>query len=174
MTEFKKEYGELPDFYAANFYENTLVMWEVIRRVIAEQLTAWGCIAHCHVNGESAFTEKTICQLALIDAQLSDIAGLELGNQLRQKCHGMNLGLILLTSIGHRGDAKLTEAAGFNAYLVKPVRQLDLRDAITAVYQAQQSGDLQGLITRHTLAEQRGHVSSQTYRRNNARSEQQP
>ena len=36
VTEFKKEYGEDPDFYAANFYENTLVMWEVIRRVLAK------------------------------------------------------------------------------------------------------------------------------------------
>ena len=36
VTEFKKEYGEDPDFYAADFYENTLVMWEVIRRVLAK------------------------------------------------------------------------------------------------------------------------------------------
>jgi ABC-type branched-subunit amino acid transport system substrate-binding protein len=34
VTEFQKKYGEKPDFYAANFYENTLVMWEVIRRVL--------------------------------------------------------------------------------------------------------------------------------------------
>jgi ABC-type branched-subunit amino acid transport system substrate-binding protein len=34
VTEFKKKYGDSPDFYAADFYENTLVMWEVIRRVL--------------------------------------------------------------------------------------------------------------------------------------------
>ncbi len=35
VAEFKKEHGgELPDFYAANFYENAFVMWEVIRRAI--------------------------------------------------------------------------------------------------------------------------------------------
>lgn len=34
VDEFKKAYGgDSPDFYAANFYENTLVMWEMIRRV---------------------------------------------------------------------------------------------------------------------------------------------
>ena len=32
----RREYGEDPDFYAANFYENMLVMWEVIRRVLAK------------------------------------------------------------------------------------------------------------------------------------------
>jgi branched-chain amino acid transport system substrate-binding protein len=35
VSEFVAEYGEEPDFYAANFYENALVMWEVMRRVIA-------------------------------------------------------------------------------------------------------------------------------------------
>ena len=36
VDEFKKAYGEDPDFYAANFYENTFVMWDVIRRVLAK------------------------------------------------------------------------------------------------------------------------------------------
>jgi branched-chain amino acid transport system substrate-binding protein len=34
LSEFKKEYKEDPDFYAANFYENTFVLWEVVRRVL--------------------------------------------------------------------------------------------------------------------------------------------
>ncbi len=36
VSTFQDKYGELPDFYAANFYENTLDMWEVIRRVLAK------------------------------------------------------------------------------------------------------------------------------------------
>jgi branched-chain amino acid transport system substrate-binding protein len=36
LSEFREEYGEDPDFYAANFYENTLAMWDVIRRVLAK------------------------------------------------------------------------------------------------------------------------------------------
>jgi branched-chain amino acid transport system substrate-binding protein len=34
VSEFKKEYKDDPDFYAANFYENMFVMWEVVRRVL--------------------------------------------------------------------------------------------------------------------------------------------
>ncbi len=35
VQEFQKEYGgDLPDFYAANFYENMFDLWEVIRRVL--------------------------------------------------------------------------------------------------------------------------------------------
>ncbi|MGH9134637.1 MAG: ABC transporter substrate-binding protein [Ilumatobacteraceae bacterium] len=36
VSEFVAEYGEDPDFYAANFYENAFVMWEVMRRVLAD------------------------------------------------------------------------------------------------------------------------------------------
>jgi ABC-type branched-subunit amino acid transport system substrate-binding protein len=36
VSEFVAAYGDEPDFYAANFYENALVMWEVMRRVIAK------------------------------------------------------------------------------------------------------------------------------------------
>lgn len=36
VEEFEAEYGEAPDFYAANFYEDTLAMWDVIRRVCAD------------------------------------------------------------------------------------------------------------------------------------------
>jgi branched-chain amino acid transport system substrate-binding protein len=36
VAEFNKAYGQDPDFYAANFYENTLVLWDVIRRVLAK------------------------------------------------------------------------------------------------------------------------------------------
>ena len=36
VDEFKSAYGDDPDFYAANFYENTFVMWDVIRRVLAK------------------------------------------------------------------------------------------------------------------------------------------
>jgi branched-chain amino acid transport system substrate-binding protein len=36
VSTFKEEYGEDPDFYAANFYESTLGMWDVYRRVVAK------------------------------------------------------------------------------------------------------------------------------------------
>jgi branched-chain amino acid transport system substrate-binding protein len=36
VSEFVAAYGEDPDFYAANFYENAFVMWECMRRVIAK------------------------------------------------------------------------------------------------------------------------------------------
>ena len=36
VEDFNADNGEDPDFYAANFYENAFVMWEVMRRIWAE------------------------------------------------------------------------------------------------------------------------------------------
>lgn len=35
-NEFQKAYGEAPDFYAANFYEGTFNVWDLMRRVSAK------------------------------------------------------------------------------------------------------------------------------------------
>lgn len=36
IDTFKAEYNQDPDFYAANFYENTFTAWELVRRVLAK------------------------------------------------------------------------------------------------------------------------------------------
>ncbi len=36
VDSYKKAYGVMPDFYAANAYENTLGFWDLIRRVLAD------------------------------------------------------------------------------------------------------------------------------------------
>jgi ABC-type branched-subunit amino acid transport system substrate-binding protein len=36
VREFKAAYGDAPDFYAANYYENTLDLWDIYRRVLAK------------------------------------------------------------------------------------------------------------------------------------------
>lgn len=36
VAEFQAAHGELPDFYAANYYEDGLGMWDIVRRVCAD------------------------------------------------------------------------------------------------------------------------------------------
>jgi branched-chain amino acid transport system substrate-binding protein len=36
VREFKAAYGDAPDFYAANYYEDTLDLWDIYRRVLAK------------------------------------------------------------------------------------------------------------------------------------------
>jgi two-component system, sensor histidine kinase and response regulator len=61
---------------------------------------------------------------------------------------------IMLTSAGHLGDATRCRELGISAYLVKPIRQLELLEAIcTALGAAPQ--EQAPLVTTHVLREQR-------------------
>jgi CheY-like chemotaxis protein len=62
--------------------------------------------------------------------------------------------IIVLTSMGQRGDAVRLTALGCSAYLLKPVRQQVLFDAVIAVL-TQKADPARRLVTRHVLSEQR-------------------
>jgi CheY-like chemotaxis protein len=68
--------------------------------------------------------------------------------------------LVMLTSVGRRGDAKVARDAGFSAYLLKPVRAIDMRDCLATIAHAKPLRIATELITRHSLAEARGSGSS--------------
>jgi PAS domain S-box-containing protein len=138
----------------------------VIQRVYSEQLVAWGCQVECCPSGEEAAVRlgRERFHVVLIDWHLPDQPGIELGRALRQRPGQEGLGMIMITSVGQRGDGKAASDAGFDAYLVKPVRMIDLSGAIAAVHQARLGGATPpDLITRHSLAEARGHGSSSRY-----------
>jgi CheY-like chemotaxis protein len=61
----------------------------------------------------------------------------------------------MIASIGKRGDAKRMQDVGFAAYLVKPVHQSILMDALATAWNASLKGQPLQLITRHSLAEAR-------------------
>jgi CheY-like chemotaxis protein/HPt (histidine-containing phosphotransfer) domain-containing protein len=64
--------------------------------------------------------------------------------------------VMMLTSAGQRGDAARCRALGISAYLVKPVRQSELLEAILLVLgQPSQGKDYPDLVTRHTIREAR-------------------
>ena len=63
--------------------------------------------------------------------------------------------VMMLTSAGHLGDGARCRALGISAYLVKPIRQRELLDAICQVLGAgPQTPDIP-LVTRHTLHEEK-------------------
>ena len=46
VEDFRADNGEDPDFYAANFYENAFVMWELMRRI-------WATDPEAEITGEA-------------------------------------------------------------------------------------------------------------------------
>ncbi len=64
--------------------------------------------------------------------------------------------LVLITTIGYRGDGAASREAGFDGYLTKPIRRQCLYDCLTVVmgHQAQKDETLRtSLVTKHSLNE---------------------
>jgi CheY-like chemotaxis protein len=82
--------------------------------------------------------------------------GEALGRTIHQEPALASTRLVLLTSLGRRGDAARAKAAGFSAYLLKPVQQLHLHDAlIELVTGPQDASGSAPLVTRHSIEEKR-------------------
>jgi CheY-like chemotaxis protein len=62
---------------------------------------------------------------------------------------------MMLTSAGHRGDAERCKVLGISAYLLKPIRQSELREAIARVLGAKEQQGAIPLITRYSLYDAR-------------------
>jgi two-component system, sensor histidine kinase and response regulator len=63
--------------------------------------------------------------------------------------------VIMLTSSGQSGDATRCRPAGISGYLVKPVHQSDLLDAIYNVLEKKQPQQIAPLVTVHAIRENR-------------------
>lgn len=95
--------------------------------------------------------------LVILDSKLLAMDGLVLAHTIRQDTTTGAPKLMLLTSVGKRGDAKLAEEAGFDAYLTKPISFSCLTDCLAFVTgEAPAAGVFGPLVTRHTVAEMKG------------------
>jgi signal transduction histidine kinase/CheY-like chemotaxis protein len=90
---------------------------------------------------------------AIIDMHMPDLTGEELGKRIKDQPELSNIPLMLLTSVAMRGDAERLLAAGFAAYLPKPVRADLLQRALRGMFAPAASIEPGRLITRHQLNE---------------------
>jgi CheY-like chemotaxis protein len=81
--------------------------------------------------------------------------GFALVEKIRERPEWTTATIMMLTSAGHRGDAARCQELGVSAYLLKPIRQSELREAIARVLGARaQEGEIP-LITRYSLQDAR-------------------
>jgi CheY-like chemotaxis protein/nitrogen-specific signal transduction histidine kinase len=94
--------------------------------------------------------------LILLDAQMPDMDGFMVVEKLKEDPTLAGSAIMMLTSAGQRGDAARCRELGISAYLVKPIRQSELLEAILLVLgQPSQRKDHPDLVTRHTIREAR-------------------
>ena len=107
---------------------------------------------------EEGIFQKVPYDIALLDMQLPEIDGETLGRTIKGKELLKDTLLVMLTSLGNRGDAARFKKSGFDAYLTKPVKQSHLYDCILTILNPKLKSVAQKekqIITRHVVAENR-------------------
>ena len=136
---------------------------ETNRTVLKEMLAGWGMPGRAVLDGrqaleqiETAAVGGTPYDLILLDQQLPEMDGFDVARRIGEMT-GQAARIILLTSVGRKGDGERCRSAGIASYLVKPVKKAELCDAIAMVLgTTDRSGTGQrALITRHAIKESR-------------------
>jgi two-component system sensor histidine kinase/response regulator len=132
------------------------------RRILEGLLKAWGMVPTVVADGVSALSHMATAQesgqpykLILTDMHMPQMDGFGVIERIQQNPGLSPATILMLSSGGHRGDAAKCQSLGIAAYLLKPVRQTELREAITrAIGMVPLPGNT-SMITQKKLREQR-------------------
>ena len=130
-------------------------------KILTGQLNYCGMDAEFATSASEALTKLRQAQqagrpfeVALLDHDMPDTNGAELGRQILQDPALRSTRLIMLTSSGQNADGRRFGEMGFAGYLLKPVGQSDLTDCLLLVLgiDAQEwHARSQPIVTRHEI-----------------------
>jgi len=125
-----------------------LLRWEMKPMTVNGGEEALAALALARDKGEQF-------SLILTDMHMPHMDGFTLIERIRQQPALSTPTIVMLTSAGHRGDAERCKQLGVAAYLLKPIRQSELREAIALVLGARQPNGAIPLVTRYSLHDAR-------------------
>ncbi len=132
------------------------------RRILEGLLKHWEMNATAVSSGEEALTEIAAAHssglpynLILTDMHMPKMDGFDLVETIKGQPHPSTATIMMLTSGGQRGDAVRCSELGIAAYLLKPVRQSELREAIARVLNVHESFAAEPMVTRESLVDER-------------------
>jgi two-component system sensor histidine kinase/response regulator len=134
---------------------------EINRFVFQEMICSRGLIPAEAANGKEAimkarkaFRSGNPYRVILLDLQMPGMDGFEVARNVKQSPFGEDVKIILLTSVGQKGDTAICKELGISGYLLKPVKHSELLDTISIALGNQ--GDRKvPVITRYTIQEAR-------------------
>jgi len=132
------------------------------REALIAQLHSWGADANVVKDGSSALASLRTSvasgepfQLVVLDMIMPDMDEATLSEAIRADANLKTTPLVMMSSIGQRGDARHFKAIGFAAYLNKPIQQPDLYDCLVTVLTGETQEASRALVTRHSLRDVR-------------------
>ncbi len=130
------------------------------REILSIQFKAWGMISEEAQDAPEALRilydslkNDDPFQMAVIDMQMPGMDGETLGKILQSDDKLRSVRLLMMTSMGMRGDSKRMKEIGFSGYLTKPVRQSELFEALAVILGYSKKSSGKTLVTRHSLSE---------------------
>jgi two-component system sensor histidine kinase/response regulator len=116
------------------------------RRLLADRLASWGMLPALADSGAAALalleSRSESFPIVLTDAQMPEMDGFELVTRLKGWPQMRTTRIVMLTSASMPGDAARCRELGADAYLTKPVRQVELLRTILAVLDADSVGSV--------------------------------
>jgi two-component system sensor histidine kinase/response regulator len=132
------------------------------RRTICDMLRWAGAEVTDASSASSALTilrkaakDGTPFKLVISDVQMPERDGFQLAGDIRADVALHRIRVMLLTSVGRRGDGQRSREVGVAAYMMKPVSRVELVEAALA---AMRDTGGASLVTRHTIDEARRHM----------------
>ncbi|MDO8754773.1 MAG: response regulator, partial [Anaerolineales bacterium] len=131
------------------------------RMVLTKNVEALGSRVDAVLSGakglealRNAYRAGDPYHVVLLDMQMPGMDGEQTARAIKSDPAVKDVKILVLTSMGQRGVAVRLEALGCSGYLLKPVRQQMLFDAVIAVLGTKED-QMPPLITRHILSEKR-------------------
>ncbi|MDX2453006.1 response regulator [Desulfosarcina sp.] len=129
--------------------------------ILKRQTAAWGMDSRASQNGEDGIALLTQAQssgqpfrLVILDSDMPGMDGMAVARCIKANPSLAGMAMIMLTSVGLRGDAKIAQKCGLSAYLTKPVRQSDLYATMQNVLYNNNSDEPNQLVTQYSIAEE--------------------
>jgi two-component system, sensor histidine kinase and response regulator len=128
------------------------------RRILDGLLKHWGMHPTCVSDAELAMSELMAARdigsaydLVLTDMHMPKMDGFDLIENIQRRSGLSTATVMMLSSGGHRGDAARCAELGVAAYLLKPVRQYELREAIARAVTRKARKVEKQMLTRESL-----------------------
>jgi len=138
---------------------------ETNRMLAMTLLNSWGCRPEEAIGGadavgklKQAFRQGDPFPVAILDMAMPDIDGEETGRMIKNDPEIGSTLLIMMTSLGHRGDAARLKQIGFSGYMSKPIRQKQFHECLSLVLGLKEQKEdvrAESFITRHIISEAR-------------------
>jgi len=101
---------------------------------------------------QTALDEDDPFSVIIIDLQMPSMDGETLSRSIQSDSRLACTRMIILTTLGSRGDARRFAQLGFSGYLAKPILMNDLQGVLSLILNRQQT-DPHNIITRHDVRE---------------------